>query len=112
VWTGDGTLEGSANFDVVGTQFRSVTGNGPAIVDEAASSGNPTLIPRQGDLDTGVTNVGDDRLGLTAGGELGMQLVAASGGVIHGFDTDATVTAFAGGGQGEVPLNLTRATTS
>jgi len=106
VWTGDGTLEGSANFDVVGTQFRSATGNGPAIVDEAASSSNPTLIPRQGDLDTGVTNVGDDRLGLVAGAELGMQLVAASGGVIHGFDIDAAITAFAGGGQGSaVQLN-------
>jgi len=106
VWTGDGTLEGSANFDVVGTQFRSALGNGPAIVNEVASTTNPTLIPRQGDLDTGITNVGDDRLGLVAGGTLGMQLVAAAGGIVHGFDVVVGITAFAGGGIGSaVQLN-------
>jgi len=100
VWTGDGTLEGNANFNVTGTSFLSTTGNGPAIRNVASSSTIPTLIPRQGDLNTGISNVADDRLGLVAGGELGMQLVAGSGGVIHGFDTNAAVTAFAGGGQG------------
>ena len=100
VWTGDGTLEGNANFNVTGTSFLSTVGNGPAIRNVASGSTTPTLIPRQGDLDTGIANAGDDRLSLVAGGQLGMQLVEASGGVIHGFDIDAAVTAFAGGGQG------------
>ena len=102
VWTGDGTLEGSANFDVIGTSFEGALGNGPRI----SNINGVNIIHRKGDPYTGLQNVGDDRLAMVSGGVAGLTLVEASGGVIHNFDIDAAVTAFAGGGQGSaVQLN-------
>ncbi len=100
VWTGDGTIEGSTNFNVVGVAIQSALGNGPEMRNVATGAASPGLLPRQGDTNTGIYSAGDDRLGLASGGISGMILVEASGGVVHAFDTTLGVTAFATGGQG------------
>lgn len=100
VWTGDGTLEGSSEFIVDGDEFRSDDGNGPLIRSVATATTIPVFIPRQGDPNTGISNAGDDRLGLVAGGVAGMILVETNSGVVHAFDSNVAITAFAGGGQG------------
>jgi len=79
VWTGDGTLEGNANFNVVSNAFRSTLGNGPSILNVSSTSGTvPSLIPRQGDPNTGVSNAGDDRIALTAGGVMAIRAIEAA----------------------------------
>jgi hypothetical protein len=42
--------------------------SGPAVLNEVASSTNPTLCPDRGDLDTGVGQAGIDQLSMIAGG--------------------------------------------
>ena len=95
VWTGDGTIEGSTNFNVVGTLFRSALGNGPGIVN----LNGVNILPRHGDPNTGLQNVGDDRLALVAGGVAGITLIEASGAVLQTHNTNVGITAFATGGQ-------------
>lgn len=100
VWTGDGTIEGSTNFNVDGVSLQGALGNGPEMRNVAAGATTPSFLPRRGDTDTGIANGGDDRLSLVAGGVSGMRLIEASGGVLHRFDAQVTLTAFAGGGIG------------
>ena len=95
VWTGDGTIEGSTNFNVVGTLFRSALGNGPGIVN----LNGVNILPRHGDPNTGLQNVGDDRLAMVAGGVAGITLIEASSGVLPTLQTNVGITAFATGGQ-------------
>ena len=86
VWTGDGTLEGNANFNVVSNAFRSTLGNGPSILNVSSTSGTvPSLVPRQGDPNTGVSNAGDDRIALTAGGVMAVRAIEAAA-VISSID--------------------------
>ena len=86
VWTGDGTLEGNANFNVVSNAFQSTLGNGPSILNVSSTSGTvPSLVPRQGDPNTGVSNAGDDRIALTAGGVMAIRAIEA-GAVISSID--------------------------
>ena len=94
VWTGDGTIEGSTNFNVVGTLFRSALGNGPGIVN----LNGVNILPRHGDPNTGLQNVGDDRLAMVSGGVQGITLIEASSAVIQQHHTNVGITAFAGGG--------------
>lgn len=79
VWTGDGTIEGNAHFNQVGNAFRSTLGNGPSILNVSSTSGTvPSLVPRQGDPNTGVSNAGDDRIALTAGGVMALRAIELS----------------------------------
>ena len=48
------TTGGTARFIVDSTGIQANTATGPAVLDEAASSTNPTLVPNKADLDTGV----------------------------------------------------------
>lgn len=54
----DGTIaisiEGTTNWRIFGGVFRAENGTGPAIVNEAATVTNPTLIPNRADFDTGM----------------------------------------------------------
>jgi hypothetical protein len=52
---------------------------GPAVVDEAATSTNPTLIPNKTDLDTGIGWTSADRLALITGGVLVAELFETAG---------------------------------
>ncbi len=51
---------------------------GPAVVNEAATSTNPTLVPDRADPDTGVGWVSADKLSLIAGGAAELTLVAGT----------------------------------
>jgi len=79
IWTGDGTLEGTDQFTLVSDLLRSGVGNGPGMRNIASTSGTvPSLLPRHGDPDTGVSNAGDDRIALTAGGVMALRAIEAS----------------------------------
>jgi hypothetical protein len=69
------------------------TATGPAIVDEAASAGNPTLIPVRNDLTTGIGGAGLTSLSLIAGGVEGIRLVQASGDVLQQHNSNVGLTA-------------------
>lgn len=62
------SVDGTGTFRFVGAQFRGATGGSPSIQNEVASATNPTLLPSQTDLDTGIGWTGTDQLALVAGG--------------------------------------------
>ena len=94
VWTGDGTIEGDANWQVVGTALQGVLGSGP----EMRNVGGVNIHPRKGDTDTGIASRGDNRLGLVAQGIDGIKLIGASSAILQQHNTTVGLTAFAGGG--------------
>jgi hypothetical protein len=55
--------------------------------------------PRKGDANTGLQNVGDDRLALVSGGIQAITLIEASSAVYQQHQTNVGITAFATGGQ-------------
>jgi hypothetical protein len=62
------SVDGIGRFRWVGDQFRGATGGSPSIQNEVASATNPTLLPTQTDLDTGIGWTATDHLSLVAGG--------------------------------------------
>ncbi len=73
---------------------------GPAILNEAATSTNPTFAPNAADLDTGLGWNAEDDLALIAGGIAGLRLKELNSGVVQAPVADVAITAFATGGQG------------
>lgn len=67
--------------------------NGPKVLDEAATSTNPTLVPNKSDTDTGIGLTNLDQLSLIAGGIAGIQLTEASSHVIIKSDMLGGLTA-------------------
>ena len=65
---------------------------GPALMNEAATSTNPTLIPNQADPDTGLGWVSADIGALVAGGVSAMQFHTAGFSVLDGVTAPGTVT--------------------
>jgi hypothetical protein len=61
-------VDGTAMFRFDTTSFRAEDAAGPALMQEAATSTNPTLIPNRGDLNTGMGSYTSDVLSLIAGG--------------------------------------------
>ena len=61
-------IAGVQTFNFSGSTFSSALGTGPAMLNEAASATNPTLIPDRGDVDTGIGQATVDQLSLIAGG--------------------------------------------
>lgn len=102
VWTGDGTIKGDANWQVVGTSLQGVLGSGPELRNVAGVN----IHPRKGDTDTGLASRGDDRLAMVAQGIDGIKLIGAASAVLQQHNTIVGITAFAGGGAGSaVQLN-------
>lgn len=67
---------------------------GPTILNEAASSTNPTLLPNRADGDTGIGWVSTDQLGMVAGG-LSIMGISTAGISVNGTSSlfgDVTVT--------------------
>ena len=96
VWTGDGTIEGDPNWQVVGTAFQGVLGSGPELRNVAGVN----IHPRKGDTDTGIASRGDNRLAMVAQGIDGIKLIGASAAILQQHNTTVGITAFAGGGAG------------
>lgn len=100
--------DGIINFTSQGVgQFSFRTGailpfeaNGAAILNEAASSTNPTLAPSASDLDTGIGWASGDILSLIAGNIEGLRLTELNSGVVQAPVADVAITALSGGGQG------------
>ena len=125
VWTGDGTIEGTAgftfdvtqgtlNFDASGFRVNHAggilmsSGSGsiyfanaatPAI-DNVAGTGNvPNIRPNKGDLNSGLGLKTFDAPSMVAGGVEAHRWAELNGGVIQVPKGNTAVTAFAGGGQ-------------
>jgi len=75
-----------------GETFTGENAAAPAIVDEAASATNPTLMPDKSDLDTGLGHAAADALSLVAGGVEGMRLTEAGAAVAVTVIGDTEVT--------------------
>ena len=95
VWVNSTDIEGDVNWQIIGTLLRSTLGNGPGMVN----LNGVNILPRHGDPNTGLQNVGDDRLAMVAGGVAGITLIEASGAVLPTLQTNVGITAFATGGQ-------------
>ena len=78
LFSGGATLAGilvMSNNSITGTHHISVTNAaGAQIMNEAATSTNPTFIPNRADLDTGIGWLAADQLSLVAGGKMLMQI--------------------------------------
>ena len=96
VWTGDGTIEGDTNWQVVGAALQGVGGSSP----EMRNVGGVNIHPRKGDTDTGLSSGGDNRLQMVAQGVVGIKLIGAASAILQVHDTTVGLTAFAGGGAG------------
>jgi hypothetical protein len=95
VWVNSTDIEGDSNWQIIGTLLRSALGNGPGMVNLDGVN----ILPRHGDPNTGLQNVGDDRLAMVAGGVQGITLIEASSAVLPTYQTNVGITAFATGGQ-------------
>ena len=95
VWVNSTDIEGDANWQIIGTLLRGSLGNGPGMVNINGIN----ILPRHGDPNTGLQNVGDDRLAMVAGGVAGLTLIEASSAVLPTYQTNVGITAFATGGQ-------------
>lgn len=96
VWTGDGTIEGDTNWQVVGSALQGAGGSSP----EMRNVGGVNIHPRKGDTDTGLSSGGDNRLQMVAQGVVGIKLIGAAAAILQVHDTRVGLTAFAGGGAG------------
>ncbi len=77
------SLAGVNKFFWAGDVYGSLTGAGPAMLNEAASSTNPTLVPNRGDLNTGLgRNAANEPSLIGNGVELARGVAALSGGLL------------------------------
>jgi len=89
----------------VGEQFTGTDAAAGALLNEAASSINPTLIPDKSDINTGVGHGANvDELSLIAGGVEALKFAEVSGGALQVPAANISATAFAGGGQGSATI--------
>ena len=99
---GDITLSiaGVGQFIIDAAQgIHAVNAAGPAMLNEAPTFANPTLVPNRVDLDTGLGWDANDQLSLVVGGVSGILLRELNSGVIQAPDAEVGLTAFATGGQ-------------
>lgn len=73
-------VSGAERFFWAGNQFGSSVGGG--ILNEAASSTNPTFFPRVNDTDTGIGSAALDQLSLIAGGIEGARIEEGNNGTV------------------------------
>ena len=85
---------------LVGEQLDGTNSQSGAVLNVAATSQVPTIVPSKADPDTGLGRSDPDALALISGGALAMRLSLLNAGVIQGPAADTSVTAFATGGQG------------
>ena len=101
-------VDGPNNEIVLGgARFVASNANGPAVNNSNPNLTAPVFIPRKSDIDTGLSAPPGttDKLSLIAGAVEGLRLTEANGGVILVVNADKFITAFAGGGQGNLTFN-------
>ena len=62
------SIGGTTHFRFDGSSFRGETANGPSMINEVATATNPSIIPANGDYDTGIGWATSNQLSLIAGG--------------------------------------------
>ena len=77
----------------IATNAKAFDAAGPVLLNEAATSTNPTLCPNQADTDTGIAWTAADALSLVAGGVQAMKYTEASSGVIRLQQANTGLTA-------------------
>ena len=95
------SVGGASTFVWYANTFTGLLTNSGALLNETVSSSNPTLLPAQNDLDTGIGSAGADKLNLIAGGNNAMQFTEVSNHVLIAYPSGvhSAITAHAGGGQ-------------
>ncbi len=91
-------IAGSYKARLISASFVSATGSGFSILFAAGSATVPSYA-YNGDEDTGLGRAGADAVSLIAGAIEGLRLTEIGGGVVPQYDTTATITAYATGGQ-------------
>ena len=97
---GPGTGSGVDGNIVFTGDMISATVTGPALLDVAASSTVPSIVPDQGDPDTGIGQAAGNVLTLITGGVRALQQRESLGQVLQMPQASFARTANAGGGQG------------
>ena len=83
-------LSGTSRFNFSANSFNANDTNGASILNEAASSTNPTIAPNKADVETGIGAAADDQLSFIAGGIEGMRINEATSTINVGINTDGT----------------------
>ena len=74
-------ISGSNKWQILGDQFRAAIFNGASILNENATSTNPTLIPNVNNVATGIGAATTDQLSLIAGSVEGLRVTETGGGI-------------------------------
>ncbi len=83
IWVDDGSSRFDGAVDMTtGDLTLSLSAAGPAILNEAASATNPTLVPNRGDAHTGIGSSGGDQVSIIGGGIELMRLAEATGVIV------------------------------
>lgn len=90
--------------DSPNADFKSLDAGGPVVRNRPTSDTVPTLCPNAGDLGTGVGSGQVGSFSAIADGVEALRLAEANGGILQLPQADLSITAFAGGGQGNLFL--------
>jgi len=89
---------GIDRFKIIGNTFRGSSISGGAILNEAATATNPTLIPDTNDVDSGLGHGGDNIVSIIAGGT---ETIRVSDGTVRIPETGAKPTGLQSGNTGD-----------
>jgi len=98
------TIAGTREMSFDSTGLSAKNAAGPAMLNEAATSTNPTLIPNRADEDTGIGWFGADGVSLISGGVEAIRLKETSNHVLQTHEAHVGLTASGGSIQGGLPL--------
>ena len=88
----DISIGGVAKWEINGDYFHGLATGAPALRNETTSATNPTILPRQTDLDTGIGKAAADALSLIAGGVEGHRITETGGTITHILTDDVGIT--------------------
>lgn len=95
------TINGAKTFSWIGNNFESDTAAGAAMINESATSANPTLVPNQADSDTGIGWNATDELSLIAGGTEAIRFFESGNAIRIRHQVTIGITANTGSSQGD-----------
>jgi len=98
------TMGGAERFFMDTGAFKAKDAAGGALLNEAATSTNPTFIPNRTDTDTGIGSQGLDSLDLITGGVDAIRITEVAAHCVQTHEANVDLTASAGSVQGGLPL--------